>query len=72
MSNPNLACIGGKCLLIDATDDAGSVVGCWCLWCGTATYDGERISDEGQPIGFVPSFTVRLPDGFHRRREDAA
>lgn len=57
------------------TDDTGGghdrdderIIGGWCMWCGTAAYDADRISDDGTGIGFTPTFRARIPDGFHRQ-----
>lgn len=70
---PGLACIVGKHLFVDVHDAAnGECVGGWCLWCGTAAYDGDRITEEGQAVGFTPTFEVRLPAGFFRLVSDAS
>ena len=64
-SNPSFDCITGRHLFADVHD--GEVcVGGWCLWCGTGTYDAERITDDGRTVGFTPTYRVRVPDGFHR------
>lgn len=65
-SSPGLDCLVGGHLLMDIRDEHSSV-GCWCLWCGTGLYDGDRITDDGEPVGFIPAFVARVPDGFHRR-----
>ncbi len=68
--NPGLDCTVGLHLFADIHDEHGGIVGGWCLWCGTAAYDGDRISDDGHPIGFQPTYTVRVPDRWHRHLED--
>ncbi len=42
-------------------------VGGWCLWCGTAAYDGERITDDGQPVDFTPVYVARITADWFRR-----
>ncbi len=50
---PGLACVVGKHLFVDIYDAArGECAGGWCLWCGTAAFDGDRITDEGRAEGF--------------------
>lgn len=72
---PGVACFGGKCLLVDVYDAAKpkkkGPVACWCLWCGGGSYDGDRVTDDGKPIGFTPKFKIRIPEGFHRIESDA-
>lgn len=64
--NPGLDCITGQHLFFDIHDEQGTVIGGWCAWCGTAAYDGDRITDVGDPVGFTPTYRARIPDGFHR------
>ena len=71
-SNPGLACLCGHHLFVDVLAETGVLVGSWCIWCGTASYDGDLITDNGEPIGFEPTFAVRVPNGFHRRPEERA
>jgi hypothetical protein len=40
-------------------DESGNTVGSWCLICGTAVYDGERITDDGLAIGFQPMIRIQ-------------
>lgn len=65
-TNPGLDCLTGHHLDFDIVDERAELVGSWCSWCGTATYDGDRITEDGEPVGFEPTFVVRVPDGFHR------
>lgn len=64
--SPGLDCIVGRHLFFDIHDERDTVVGDWCPWCGTGTYDGERITDDGRPVGFTPTYRARIPGGFHR------
>lgn len=66
-TQPGLDCVVGMHLWFEAVDAGGSVAGSWCPWCGTGVTDPDRITDNGEPIGFDPTFVVRVPDGFHRR-----
>ncbi|GAA3765655.1 hypothetical protein [Micromonospora maritima] len=68
-TNPSLDCITGRHLFADVFDGEACVGG-WCLWCGGGAYDGERITDDGQAVGFTPTYRVRVPDGFHRLLSD--
>lgn len=66
-ADPGLDCLTGKCLFVDIVDKkSGEVVGCWCLCCGGGSYDGDRVTADGKPVGFRPKFRIRIPDGFHR------
>lgn len=65
VSNPSFDCATGRHLFVDVLDGEACAGG-WCLWCGTATYDAERITDDGRPVGFVPTYRVRVPPSFHR------
>lgn len=64
--NPSFDCLTGAHLLFDVHDEHGTVVGGWCAWCGTGAYDSDRITGDGDAVGFVPTLSVRVPDGFHR------
>lgn len=67
--NPSFDCVAGKHLHVDVVNEARDVVvGGWCLWCGTAAYDPDGITDDGKPIGFTPNYRIRIPDGFTRER----
>jgi hypothetical protein len=64
--NPSFDCLAGMHLFFDIHDEQGRTVGGWCPWCGTGSYDGDRITGDGRPVGFVPTYRARIPDGFHR------
>lgn len=73
--SPGIACLGGKHLLVDVYDAAkpkkdGIVVN-WCLWCGGGVYDGDHITEDGEPVDFTPKYKIRVPEGFHRLESDA-
>lgn len=65
-ANPSFDCITGRHLFFEILDGRGGNVGGWCPWCGTGSYDGDRITIDGQAVGFTPRFVVRIPEGFHR------
>lgn len=67
--NPSFDCLSGSHLDFDIHDQTGRHVGSWCAWCGTGAYDDSRITMTGQPVGFTPTLSVRVPDGFHRHTE---
>jgi hypothetical protein len=64
--SPGLDCITGLHLHVDVFDERGGCVGGWCVWCGTAAYDGDRITEDGRAIGFTASYRMRMADDFHR------
>jgi hypothetical protein len=71
MTNPGMACIVGRHLLVEVyDDDPGLCVASWCLWCGTAANNPHKVTSDGQAVGFIPDFRVRVPAGFHRQPDD--
>jgi hypothetical protein len=68
--NPGFDCITGRHLFFEVYDEDRVHVGGWCPWCGTGSYDGDRITDDGRAVGFTPAFETRIPDGFHRELSD--
>lgn len=76
--NPGFDCVVGAHMTIDVYDaDPGAatapretfatnLVGGWCVWCGTGAYDPDRLTDDGQPIGYNPHYRVFIPARFSR------
>jgi hypothetical protein len=61
-SPPALSCLSAGHVLVDIFAVAdGVVLGAWCLWCGSAAYDGDAF-DEATLVPLVP-MTVRVRHG---------
>jgi hypothetical protein len=66
--NPSFDCITGKHMFAEMLDK-DVVALSWCMWCGGGVSDPDKIADDGTPIGFTPTISVRIPADWHRRRD---
>lgn len=48
VDQPGLACLTQGHLWVEMVTPAGEVYGGWCLWCGTAAYDGAKHAEDGR------------------------
>lgn len=66
---PGLECVVGHHLFMEAFDEKDELIVSWCLWDGGGvTYHPDRMGGphEDEPLGWTPTYNVRVPDGWHR------